>query len=67
VGGRRDRDGAARDVVALGVVDGLGKTTLVRELRERLASATTFRIGRCLSYGPSVTYSPLADVLWTKE
>ena len=42
---------------------GLGKTTLVRELRERLAPATTFRIGRCLSYGRSVTYSPLADVL----
>jgi len=42
---------------------GLGKTTLIRELREQLASTTTFRIGRCLSYGRSVTYSPLADVL----
>ena len=42
---------------------GLGKTTLVRELRSRLAAETTFRLGRCLSYGRSVTYSPLAGVL----
>jgi class 3 adenylate cyclase/tetratricopeptide (TPR) repeat protein len=42
---------------------GLGKTTLVRELRECLPARTTFRLGRCLSYGRSVTYSPLADVL----
>jgi class 3 adenylate cyclase/tetratricopeptide (TPR) repeat protein len=42
---------------------GLGKTTLVRELRDRLSARTTFRLGRCLSYGRSVTYSPLADVL----
>jgi class 3 adenylate cyclase len=42
---------------------GLGKTTLVRELRSRLPAATTFRVGRCLPYGRSVTYSPLADVL----
>jgi class 3 adenylate cyclase len=42
---------------------GLGKTTLVRELRERLPAETAFRLGRCLSYGRSVTYSPLADVL----
>ncbi|HYX76626.1 MAG TPA: adenylate/guanylate cyclase domain-containing protein, partial [Gaiellaceae bacterium] len=42
---------------------GLGKTALVRELRDRLPPATTFRLGRCLSYGRSVTYSPLADVL----
>jgi class 3 adenylate cyclase len=42
---------------------GVGKTALVRELRERLPRGTTFRLGRCLSYGRSVTYSPLADVL----
>ncbi len=42
---------------------GLGKTALVREFRERLPATTTFRLGRCLSYGRSVTYSPLADVL----
>ncbi len=42
---------------------GVGKTALVRELRSRLPEGTTFRIGRCLSYGRSVAYSPLADVL----
>ena len=42
---------------------GLGKTALVRELRELLPAGTTFRLGRCLSFGRSVTYSPLADVL----
>ncbi len=42
---------------------GIGKTTLVRELRDRLPAGTTYLIGRCLSYGRSVTYSPLADVL----
>jgi class 3 adenylate cyclase len=42
---------------------GLGKTTLVRELQSRLPAGTVFRLGRCVSYGRSVTYSPLADVL----
>ncbi|HSC49812.1 MAG TPA: adenylate/guanylate cyclase domain-containing protein [Gaiellaceae bacterium] len=42
---------------------GLGKTTLVRELQSRLPAGTAFRLGRCLSYGRSVTYSPLAAVL----
>ena len=41
----------------------MGKTSLVRELRERLPEGTAFRLGRCLSYGRSVTYSALADVL----
>jgi class 3 adenylate cyclase len=42
---------------------GVGKTTLVREFRERLPEEALFRLGRCLSYGRVVTYSPLADVL----
>jgi class 3 adenylate cyclase/tetratricopeptide (TPR) repeat protein len=42
---------------------GMGKTSLVRELHERLAGGTAFRLGRCISYGRSVTYSALADVL----
>jgi class 3 adenylate cyclase len=42
---------------------GVGKTALVREFRDRLPAGTTFRLGRCLSFGRSVTYSPLADVL----
>ena len=41
----------------------MGKTSLVREFRERLPGGTAFRLGRCLSYGRSVTYSALADVL----
>jgi class 3 adenylate cyclase len=42
---------------------GLGKTTLVRELQSRLPAGTIFRLGRCLSYGRSITYSPFAEVL----
>jgi len=42
---------------------GMGKTSLVRQFRERLPAGTAFRLGRCLSYGRSVTYSALADVL----
>ena len=42
---------------------GIGKTSLVLEFHERLPDATRFRLGRCLSYGRGVTYSPLADVL----
>ena len=41
---------------------GMGKTSLVREFRGRLPAGTAFRLGRCLSYGRSVTYSALADV-----
>ena len=54
--------GAGRAVFLTGE-PGIGKTSLVRELWERLPSGTVFRIGRCLSYGRSVTYRPLADVL----
>ena len=42
---------------------GIGKTSLVRQFWERLPAATAFRLGRCVSYGRSVTYSALADVL----
>jgi class 3 adenylate cyclase len=42
---------------------GMGKTSLVREFRDRLPAETAFRVGRCSSYGRSVTYSALADVL----
>jgi class 3 adenylate cyclase/MoxR-like ATPase len=42
---------------------GVGKTSIVREFRDRIPDGTRFRLGRCLSYGRSVTYSPLADVL----
>ncbi len=53
-----------RPRLALVVGDpGIGKTALVRELRERLPADTTFLVGRCLPYGRGVTYSPLAEVL----
>ncbi len=42
---------------------GIGKSALARELRDRVPAGTTYLIGRCLSYGRGVTYSPLADVL----
>ena len=42
---------------------GMGKSTLVRELRDRLPVEAVFRLGRCPSYGRSVTYGALADVL----
>ena len=42
---------------------GVGKTTLVREFRARLPEEVAYRVGRCVSYGRGVTYSPLADVL----
>ncbi len=59
---RTQADGRPRLVKVVGEA-GLGKTSLVRELRERLPDGTAIRLGRCLSYGRSVTYSPLADVL----
>lgn len=42
---------------------GVGKTTVLREFRSRLPEEAQFLLGRCLSYGRGVTYSPLADVL----
>ena len=59
---RTESDGHPRLATVVGEA-GMGKTSLVRELRDRLPAGTPFRIGRCLSYGRSVTYSALADVL----
>jgi class 3 adenylate cyclase len=59
---RTRADGRPR-LAALVGEPGVGKTSLVRELRERLPAGTSFRLGRCLSYGRGVTYSALADVL----
>jgi class 3 adenylate cyclase len=42
---------------------GVGKTSVVREFGSRLPEDVRFRLGRCLSYGRGVTFSPLADVL----
>jgi class 3 adenylate cyclase len=42
---------------------GIGKSSLVREFRDRLPAGTLFHLGRCVSYGRGVTYSPLATIL----
>ena len=59
---RTSAEGRPRLALIVGEA-GMGKTTLVRRLRARLPAGTAFRLGRCLSYGRSVTYSALADVL----
>jgi DNA-binding SARP family transcriptional activator/tetratricopeptide (TPR) repeat protein len=43
---------------------GVGKTSLVRALRERLAlSQGRWYVGRCLAYGRAITYHPMAEIL----
>ena len=46
---------------------GVGKSRLLRELRERLGSASTsrpaFREGRCLPYGSGIVYWALGEVI----
>jgi hypothetical protein len=59
---RTQAEGCPRLATVVGEA-GIGKTSLLREFRERLPAGIEFRLGRCLSYGRSVTYSPLADVL----
>ena len=59
---RTHADGRPRLAAVVGEA-GMGKTSLVREFRERLPAGAAFRLGRCLSYGRGVTYSALADVL----
>ncbi|MGH3991748.1 MAG: protein kinase domain-containing protein, partial [Pseudonocardiaceae bacterium] len=43
---------------------GVGKTSLVQALRERLAPGDgSWYVGRCLAYGRAITYHPLAEIL----
>ena len=42
---------------------GVGKTSLVRALRQQLATEVSWHVGRCPAYGRAITYRPLADVL----
>ena len=42
---------------------GVGKTTLVRALRERFGEHVSWHAGRCLAYGRAATYRPLAEIL----
>ena len=58
-------DGEPRLVTVAGTA-GVGKTRLVRELWEELASTVPEplrRTGRCIAYGTGTTYRPIADVL----
>ena len=58
-------DGEPRLVTVAGDA-GVGKTRLVRELWEELASVSPEplrRTGRCIAYGPGTTYRPVADVV----
>ena len=59
---RAEAEGHPRLATVVGEA-GMGKTSLLRQFRERLPAGTAFRLGRCVSYGRSVTYSALGDVL----
>ena len=56
------RSGEPHLVAILGE-PGVGKTTLVGELRERLGEGLDWHLGRCLAYGRAATYQPLAQIL----
>jgi predicted ATPase len=56
------RSGEPHMVTILGE-PGVGKTTLVDALRERLADAVAWHAGRCLAYGRAATYRPLGAIL----
>jgi class 3 adenylate cyclase len=56
------RSGEPHLVTILGE-PGVGKTTLVRELRKRLGEGRAWYLGRCLAYGRAATYQPLAEIL----
>ncbi len=56
------RSGEPHLVAILGE-PGVGKTTLVGKLRERLGEGLAWHLGRCLAYGRAATYQPLAEIL----
>lgn len=59
----RVRDGQGQVVGIMGE-PGMGKSRLLHEFRQGLLSLdTTYLIGHCLSYGSSVPYLPLIDLL----
>jgi class 3 adenylate cyclase len=63
---RRLVSGQEPHLVTVVGVPGIGKTTLIHQLWERIASgdpAPLRRTGRCVAYGDGITYRPLGDVL----
>jgi class 3 adenylate cyclase len=63
---RRVGDEAQPRLVTIMGDVGVGKTTLVREFWEWLASQSpepARRVGRCLSYGRGITYLPVGEVV----
>jgi class 3 adenylate cyclase len=63
---RRVGDEAQPRLVTILGDAGVGKTTLVREFWEWLASQSpepVRRVGRCLSYGRGITYMPVGEVV----
>ena len=57
-------EGGDGQVVGIVGESGVGKSRLFHEFRERLANRSlTYLEGRCLSYGSSIPYLPVLDVL----
>ncbi len=56
------RTGRGRAVYVVGE-PGIGKSRLLLELRHRLGASMTWIEGRCLSFGQSTPFLPLADTL----
>ena len=56
------RSGEPHLVAILGE-PGVGKTTLVGEVHQRLGERRAWHLGRCLAYGRAATYQPLAQIL----
>jgi len=63
---RRVLDNGSTHLVTISGEAGVGKTRLIREFWERLASETPEplrRTGRCLPYGQGITYWPVGEIL----
>lgn len=60
---RQAADGRGQIVLVEGEA-GAGKSRLLHEFRERLhGEDAAWRVGRCISYGASIPYVPIVDVL----